>query len=556
MDSADVPPDEGRENRALPVNLHPELDEALLTRFVGALESGNTIGLAPLRAEEATEARRLVRFSRVTVPRAGGAGLDGALWKHPPGESRPLIVMPSPWTDFGWWIYAVQATLFALEGYNVLAYTARGFGQSEGEVEVAGPEDIADGSRALDYLIEQSGGMFTKAGFLGDSYGSGISQLVAAHDERVSAVVAMSTWGDLGEAFYENSTRHTAAVQGLFNAAKNARLSECTKEIFADVLAGRNIPKTLEWARKRSPYTYVDCLNSRAVSVYFAHAWHETLFPTNQTLKVFNALTGPKRLILSIGDHSGPESPGTIGLPNRIWEGAHRWLAHHLKGEPDDNDTEGQVSGHLMWKGPRDDAETWDAFTGRPEPLYLTGAAEGTGDGALTDKPETGWTLTFRTGMDTPATVADRIINTGYQEMNGRPKEYRTGDINRADAGVWVSAPMTTGATLRGIPRLRLTYTASSPQMTFVAHLFDVDDTGKAHIITHAPFTDADAAIGRPVTADILLQATGYSVPAGHRLMLVLDSKDPFYSDANKLGTTITVSSPADDPSYLEIPLV
>ncbi|MFC4517893.1 CocE/NonD family hydrolase C-terminal non-catalytic domain-containing protein [Streptomyces ehimensis] len=466
MDSADVPPDEGRENRALPVNLHPELDEALLTRFVGALESGNTIGLAPLRAEEATEARRLVRFSRVTVPRAGGAGLDGALWKHPPGESRPLIVMPSPWTDFGWWIYAVQATLFALEGYNVLAYTARGFGQSEGEVEVAGPEDIAD------------------------------------------------------------------------------------------VLAGRNIPKTLEWARKRSPYTYVDCLNSRAVSVYFAHAWHETLFPTNQTLKVFNALTGPKRLILSIGDHSGPESPGTIGLPNRIWEGAHRWLAQHLKEERNDFDTEGQVSGHLMWKGPRDDAETWDAFTGRPEPLYLTGAAEGTGDGALTDKPETGWTLTFRTGMDTPATVADRIINTGYQEMNGRPKEYRTGDINRADAGVWVSAPMTTGATLRGIPRLRLTYTASSPQMTFVAHLFDVDDTGKAHIITHAPFTDADAAIGRPVTADILLQATGYSVPAGHRLMLVLDSKDPFYSDANKLGTTITVSSAADDPSYLEIPLV
>ncbi|MFI0742248.1 CocE/NonD family hydrolase [Streptomyces sp. NPDC021100] len=556
MNAANAPSDEGRENPAQPVSLYPELDEALLTRFVDALESGDTIGPAPLRAEEVTAARRLVRFSRVTVPGAGGAGLDGALWKHPPGESRPLIVMPSPWTDVGWWVYAVQATLFALEGYNILAYTARGFGRSEGEVEVAGPEDVSDGSLALGYLIEQSGGTFTKAGFLGDSYGSGISQLVAAHDERVSAVVAMSTWGDLGEAFYENSTRHTAAVQGLFDAAKNARLSERTQEIFADVLAGRNVSKTLEWAHERSPYTYVDLLNSRAIPVYFAHAWHETLFPTNQTLKVFNALTGPKHITLSIGDHSGPETAGTIGLPNRIWEGAHRWLAHHLKGEPDASDTEGQVSGHLMWKGPLDDAETWDAFTGRPEPLYLTGAVQDTGDGALTDKPGTGWSLTFRTGTDTPAIVADKIIQTGVEEMKGRPKEYPTGDIDRADAGVWVSTPTPGAATLRGIPRLRLTYTASSPQMTFVAHLFDVDDTGKAHIITHAPFTDADAAIGRPATVDILLQATGYTVPAGHRLMLVLDARDPFYSDANKLGATITVSSPADDPSCLEIPLV
>ncbi|MEK2478966.1 CocE/NonD family hydrolase [Streptomyces noursei] len=555
MNAANVPSDEGRENRDLPVSLYPELDEALLTRFVDALESGDTIGLAPLRAAEAAEARRLVRFGRVTVPGADGAGLDGALWKHPPGEPRPLIVMPSPWTDFGWWIYAVQATLFALEGYNVLAYTARGFGRSEGEVEVAGPADIEDGCQALGYLIEQSGGTFTKAGFLGDSYGSGISQLVAAHDPRVSAVVAMSTWGDLGEAFYENSTRHTAAVQGLFDAAKNARLSERTQEIFDDVLAGRNIPQTLEWARERSPYTYVDRLNSRSVPVYFAHAWHETLFPSNQTLKVFNALSGPKRVILSIGDHSGPESPGTIGLPNRIWEGAHRWFAHHLKGLDNGVDTEGQVAGHLMWKGPLTEAGTWDTFTGRPEPLYLTAAAEGTDDGALADKPETGWSLTFRTGTDTPATVADKIIQSGFAEMAGRPKVYRTGDISRADAGVWVSAAVTTGATVRGVPRLRLTYTASTAQATFVVYLFDVDDAGQANIITHAPFTDPGAGAGRPLIADIPLQATGYTVPAGHRLMLVLDTKDPFYSDANEPGTTISVSSPADDPSHLEIPL-
>lgn len=93
----------------------------------------------------------------------------------------------------------------------------------------------------------------TKIGFLGDSYGSGISQLVAAHDTRVDAVVALSTWGDLGEAFYENSTRHIAAVRALLDAAAKARLSPQTQSVFDNVLANRDVQGTLRWAETRSP---------------------------------------------------------------------------------------------------------------------------------------------------------------------------------------------------------------------------------------------------------------------------------------------------------------
>ncbi|QRX89948.1 CocE/NonD family hydrolase [Streptomyces noursei] len=552
MTTANVPP---RDDRS--VTFYPDLDEALLKRFVAALETGDTDGLAPRRAEAAEAARGLFRWVRVPGDDNGGVELDAGLWKHPAGEPRPLIVMPSPWGDIGWLMYAIQATGFAQEGYNVLAYTARGFALSGGKVEVAGCEDIADGRRALSYLIDQSGGEFTKAGFLGVSYGSGISQLVAAHDERVSAVVAMSTWGDLREAFYENSTRHIAAVNALRNAPKTARFSERTEKAFADVLADENTNETLEWARERSPLTYVERLNNRCdpVPVYFAHTWHETLFPPNQTLKMFNALREPKRMALSIGDHGSPEISGLLGLPNRIWAEAHRWFAHHLKEDDNGIDTKGQVTGQLMWNNYLDDADTWDAFTGRCEPLYLTGAAEGTDDGTLTDKPVTGWNLTFQAGADTPATVADGIMKTGGTEVTGFPKEYPTGEISRADAGVWTSAPMTAAATLRGIPRLQLTYTASFAKATIVAYLFDVDDTGTANIITHAPYTNLDAEPGQPVNAEIPLQATGYTVRAGHRMMLVLDTKDPFYGDANKPGGTITVTSPDDTPAHLAIPL-
>ncbi|GHI74413.1 hypothetical protein Snoj_83310 [Streptomyces nojiriensis] len=44
-------------------------------------------------------------------------------------------------------------------------------------------------------------------------------------------------------------------------------------------------------------------------------------------------------------------------------------------------------------------------------------------------------------GMDTPATVADKVVQSGYAEIAGRPKIYRTQDIDRTVAAVWTADP-------------------------------------------------------------------------------------------------------------------
>ncbi|GGY29329.1 MULTISPECIES: CocE/NonD family hydrolase [Streptomyces] len=548
------------------ISLYPELDEGALAQVVRALRTGDTSKLSPARAAEVTEAREVATFQDgVRVPVGEGVELDAALWLHNGEGPHPLIVMPSPWAKQGWTMYAVQAMRFARRGYHVLAYTARGFGESGGEVEVAGEADISDGIKALDHLIEQTSGAIGRVGFLGDSYGSGISQLVAAEDPRVRAVVALSTWGDLGEAFYENGTRHVAAVRTLLGAAATARLSERTQQAFDDVLANENIEETLRWAADRSPFHRVDKLNERQVPVLFSQAWHETLFPGNQTLRTFNALSGPKRLLWSIGDHSGPEMTGILGLPNRIWQEAHRWFDQHLLEADDDESAaaafdetsgaEDQVVSEIMWGRALESRPTWDAATGTPERFYLTGPAEGGKDGGLLDKPTNGWHTTFSTGTDTPATVADQILVTGYAELAGLPKAYRTGKIDRNAAGVWTTAPLPSRQLLRGVPRLRLTVAPSAADSTFVAYLFDVNALGIARIVTHAPYTLLGAVPDEPATVDIAIQVTGYDVKAGHRLMLVLDSVDPFYGPAAETPGTITVTSPDEDPSYLEIPL-
>ncbi|MET9961929.1 alpha/beta fold hydrolase [Streptomyces sp. NPDC006326] len=530
-------------------SLYPELDAGTLTAFLAALESGDVTGLAPARAAEIADVRSVAVFGRVKVAGTDGDLLDAALWRHTGNGPRPVIVMPSPWTNHGWLPYVVQASVFAARGYNVLAYSARGFAASEGQVDVAGPLDVADGSRALDHLIERTAGPVTRIGFLGDSYGSGIAQLVAAHDTRVDAVVALSTWGDLGEAFYENRTRHVRAVEALLHAAGRARLSPQTQSVFENVLANRDIRGTLRWAEQRSPYSHVKELNRRQVPVYFAHAWHETLFPNNQTLKMFNELTGPKRLDLSIGDHSGPEMTGMIGLPNRIWTNAHRWLDHHLKGVDNGIADEGQVLAEVMWGRTLEPRPTWPSVTEDVRRLHLAGTGE------LTDAPDAGWSASVLCGVDTPATVADAVVLSGYNEIAGRPKTYRTGDIDRSVAAVWAADPEPETARLRGIPRLRVTYRAANSKSTFVAYLLAVAPDGTGHIVTHAPYTDLDSPPDSLVRADIELQATAYDVPRGHRLMLVIDARDPFYGDANLPRATLAFTSPETTPSYLDLPL-
>ncbi|MCX4526489.1 MULTISPECIES: CocE/NonD family hydrolase [unclassified Streptomyces] len=532
-----------------PASLYPELDATALTAYATALETGEPGGLSPARAAEIDAFRSVAVFSRGKVTGADGDLLDAALWRHTGPEPRPVIVMPSPWTDLGWITYAVQATLFAARGYDVLAYTARGFGASQGEVEVAGPLDVADGSRALDHLVERTAGPVTGVGFLGDSYGSGISQLVAAHDTRVDAVVALSTWGDLGEVFYENSTRHTAAVQALLGAAARARLSPQTESVFENVLANRDIAGTLRWAEQRSPLHHVKELNRRQVPVFFSHAWHETLFPGNQTLKTFNELTGPKRLALSVGDHAGPEMSGMLGLPNRIWTDAHRWFDHHLRGIDTGIADEGQVLSEIMWSRALEPRPGWHSLTEGIRRLYLGD------DGELTGKPEAGWSARVLCGVDTPATVADAIVRSGYAEMAGRPKSYPARDIDRTVTAVWATPPVEEITRLRGVPRLRVTYRAANPGSSFVAYLFDQAPDGSARIVTHAPYTDLGPEADRLISADFELQATAYDIPRGHRLLLVFDALDPFYGDANLPRATLSFTSPEATPSCLDLPL-
>ena len=105
---------------------------------------------------------------------------------------------------------AGEARTLAEDGFVVLTYSARGFGNSGGKIHFVSPSyEVKDGSRLLDYLaglpqVKKVDGR-PQLATAGASYGGGLSLMIAAYDHRVGAVAADITWNDLSHALFQNS---------------------------------------------------------------------------------------------------------------------------------------------------------------------------------------------------------------------------------------------------------------------------------------------------------------------------------------------------------------
>ncbi|MFF5173958.1 alpha/beta fold hydrolase [Micromonospora sp. NPDC000089] len=168
--------------------------------------------------------------SALVTVRSGPAGdepvtLDTTLWL-PDGASAdrkvPAVLLAH---GFGGTKDSVRADAEDLvaQGYAVLAWTARGFGRSGGEIHLDSPDhEVRDAQRLLDLLaarpdIRTDGAGDPRVGVVGGSYGGGLALLLAAQDPRVDAIVPMITWNDLSRSFLPESTGGPA-TQGVFKS--------------------------------------------------------------------------------------------------------------------------------------------------------------------------------------------------------------------------------------------------------------------------------------------------------------------------------------------------
>jgi ABC-2 type transport system ATP-binding protein len=104
----------------------------------------------------------------------------------------------------------------AARGFVALAWSARGFGRSTGQITLDSPDhEVADASRLIDYLatrpeVQRDGPGDPRVGVTGVSYGGALALLLAGYDHRVDAIAPAITWNDLGQALFPNAAAPAA----------------------------------------------------------------------------------------------------------------------------------------------------------------------------------------------------------------------------------------------------------------------------------------------------------------------------------------------------------
>jgi predicted acyl esterase len=456
------------------------------------------------------------------IPGDGGTTLH-AFVVRPTGRGDgpfPLVVLPSSWGVNDIEYVGAAAKLAYQSGYVVVSYTARGFWDSGGRIEVAGPQDVADASRVIDWALANTDADPSRIGMGGISYGAGISLLTAAADPRIRAVVSMSGWTDLAASLYPNQTVSSQGVDLLLAAGHlTGRPGPELQQAERDYLAG-DFADALPIAPPRSAATKIDAINRNGTAVMMANAWEDSLFPPSQLVDFYGKLTGPKRLMLSPGDHATPEVFGAAGLPNQVWDAADRWFDHYLLGVDNGIDREHPIQVRPAnggdWQGA--DSLPWQQQT---IPLSST---------------------RFGTGVDTVADSGTVFVSGILQGYLGIPTGVAMPLVSRAVAGVWSGPVAAQAFEVDGAPHAQLSVTPSAADTTLFAYLYDVGPLGLGSLLTHKPYSLLGATPGVAKNIDLRLEPIAWNVAAGHHLALVVDTVDPRYLSASKLGGSVTLA--------------
>ncbi|WP_369940282.1 CocE/NonD family hydrolase [Xanthomonas medicagonis] len=484
----------------------------------------------------------------------------GALVLVPQGQGGgpfPLVVMPASWSLPNL-EYVGRASELASNGYVVVSYTSRGFWDSQGQIDIAGAATIEDVSAVIDWALANTPANAKAIGVSGISYGAGTSLLAAARDPRIKAVAALSGWADLQASLYANATVSEQGVALLVaSGAITGRPGPDLAQISARVAVGDYdgaVQGFLPKAGERGVINELQALNRNRPAVLLANAFNDGLFPPNQYIDLYNRLSGPKHLMFSQGDHATAELPGALGLPNEVYTEATRWFDHYLKGQANGVDSEQPVQlstlggswlAYADWNSVQAGATTYGLT--RPSGLLAP-------TGTLAGSTSSGWSHRIATGVPT---LADSgvVLVSGLLQGFGQPVSTSIPLVTRAGAAVWTGPVYASAKRLVGSPSLRVTVTPSQANVSLFAYLYSMDGAGVGKLLSHAPYSLRNATPGAATTIDLPLQATAAEIPAGNRLVLVVDTTDPRYTSASRFGGSVSFSSPAATPSRLSVPL-
>ncbi|MEU5876768.1 alpha/beta fold hydrolase [Spirillospora sp. NPDC047279] len=444
-----------------------------------------------------------------------------------------------------------EARELAREGYAVLAWSARGFGKSTGEIALNSPDyEVKDVRQLIDWLAKRpevrlDGPGDPRVGMAGESYGGAIALLTAGYDERVDAIAPQITWNDLADALFPNATGQGADAgvfkklwAGIFFSSgmgegPDARKNPCGRfmpevcDMYQKVAeTGAPDEKAVEMLRRSSPATVAGRIKAPSLIV---QGQADSLFPLDHADASARAIArngAPVSVVWFQGGHDGgdPETGRVRGL-------VRGWFDRHLQGSADAT----TADGFTVTRAGGIDSSTQSVVIEAAETRTYPG---------LNADPRT---MPLRGGEQTihnPAGGTPASISA----LPGLGALGSLGDLGGAGLGgqfpvdmpgqaaTFDTAALSDPLQLTGAASVRLKVTGAGDVPLF-AKLYDVAPGGEASPARRlaAPLRVEKADGGGEVT--VALPAMDYRFDRGHKLRLVVSTTDMGFATPAKPAT-------------------
>ena len=460
----------------------------------------------------------------------------------------------------------VEARELAARGLVVLAWSARGFGASTGEIALNAPDaEVADARALVDHLaglpeVRLDGPGDPRVGVTGASYGGALALLLAGYDPRVDALAPVITYNDLGQALFPNAgttgtlpldtpARGAFAPDGVFKRgwagvffsagttpeggavpvdAGDATCGRFTAEVCAAyaeaATTGRLSPATAALLEESSPHSVTDRI---AAPTLLVQGEQDTLFGLDQAdanAREIAADGTPVQVRWYAGGHDG-DPPGA-----EVREAVGDWFDTHLAGaEATDPGFVYAVESGVRTRG--------DTATGRTVGAAGYPGLPGTPTLATRALPLVGEPRTvFRPAGGEPAAITSLPgLGGSLGSLAGRLAAATSGLPGRS--ATFTTPALDAPLLVTGAPRVEVTVARlpgqpAPEEAVLFASTQEITANGTRTLLGSAvaPLRVAVPSDGTPVTVTVTLPGVVTPVEAGNRLAVSVGTTDQGYA--------------------------
>ncbi|EMF56229.1 MULTISPECIES: alpha/beta fold hydrolase [Streptomyces] len=442
-----------------------------------------------------------------------------------------------------------QAEALARDGYAVLTWSARGFGDSTGKIGLNDPEgEVADVSKLIDWLatrpeVELDKKGDPRLGVAGASYGGAISLLAAGYDDRVDAIAPAITYWNLSDALFPNGV-FKKLWAGLFvnTGGGCEKFEKQLCEMYQRVAeSGQPDAQAVKLLAERSPEAVGDRIK---VPTLLMQGQTDSLFPLGQAdaaARAIKANGAPVEVDWISGGHDGGDME-----TSRVQARTQAWFDRYLKGDKSADTGSAFRVTRTLGSGsgdgePRLAGTTDDAYPGLesdPTKIALAGREQSFENPAGANPPA----ISALPGLGAGGGLA-QLSSLGVGISLDFPGQF----------AAFQSRPVTDDLQITGSPTATVHVKSTSEDAVLFAKVYDVGPDGRSQVLPSQlvePVRVQGAKAGQDVK--LTLPAVDHELDDGHSLRLVLASTDLGYASPTTPATyTVSLRGGLEVPTPL-----